>query len=63
MTPKQIGAVIRKARGKRSYRDVAKEAGCTHKQVKWVEEGTLEFTTLVQHRVAKAVGVTIKAEQ
>jgi transcriptional regulator with XRE-family HTH domain len=61
MTPKQIGATIRKARGTRSVREVAIAAGITRQQVTDIETASTNYTRESLWALAKAVGVTIEA--
>jgi DNA-binding Xre family transcriptional regulator len=46
MTPKQIGRILRKARGERSKREVAAAAGLYRTQVDAMEEGATEHYTI-----------------
>lgn len=59
MTPKQIGAVMRKARGQRSQREVAGAAGLTPHQVGWIEAGSKQYTVQSLLKLAKALGVRL----
>ena len=56
MTPKQIGAAMRKARGQRSIREVAGAAGLSRHQVTGIEQATKEYTMPVFLRLVKALG-------
>lgn len=57
MTPKQIGAVMRKARGQRSIRDVAGAAGLHRDQVSWIEAGSKAYTVQSLLKLCKALGL------
>lgn len=59
MTPKQIGAAVRKARGQRSIRQVAVAAGLHRDQVTSIEQATTNYTIQSLLALAKVVGVTI----
>jgi len=61
MTPEQLGAVIRKARGKRSQRSVAKAAGISRHQLVAIEQASTNYTRITLFALAKEVGVDIKA--
>lgn len=56
MTPKQIGAAMRKARGQRSISKVAKAAGLERHQVTSIEQATKAYTMPVFLRLVKALG-------
>ena len=56
MTPKQIGAAVRKARGQRSIREVAGAAGLSRHQVTSIEQGTTAYTMPVFLKLVKALG-------
>jgi transcriptional regulator with XRE-family HTH domain len=56
---KAISKRIAKARGKRSQRDVARQAGLTHKQVGRVEQSSDTMSFGVVRRVADAVGLEV----
>ena len=56
MTPKQIGAAVRKARGQRSIREVAGAAGLHRGQVTGIEAGTKAYTINSLLALCKAVG-------
>ena len=60
MTPKQIGTAIRKARGQRSIREVARAAGLSRHQVTSIEQATTNYTIQSLLALAKVVGVTIQ---
>lgn len=62
MTATNIGKTIRKARGERSLRCVAREARVESSQVKRVEQGVEAYTITTLLAVSKAVGVTITAK-
>ncbi len=62
MTPKQIGAAVRKARGQRSQREVAGAAGLSRHQVSAIEQGTTAYTMPTFLRLAKEVGATITVQ-
>ena len=57
MTPKQIGAAARKARGPRSIREVAGAAGLHRDQVTGIEQGAKAYTVLSLLALCKAVGL------
>lgn len=57
MTPKQIGAAVRKARGQRSIREVAGAAGLHRDQVSGIEAGTKAYTINSLLSLCKAVGL------
>ena len=57
MTPKQIGAAVRKARGQRSIREVAGAAGLSRHQVTSIEQGTTAYTINSLLSLCKAVGL------
>jgi transcriptional regulator with XRE-family HTH domain len=61
MTPEQLGEVIRKARGKRSQRSVAKAAGISRHQLVAIERAGTNYTRMTLFALAKEVGVDIKA--
>ncbi len=56
MTPKQIGAAVRKARGQRSISEVAEAAGLERHQVTGVEQATKAYTMPVFLKLVKALG-------
>lgn len=56
MTTKQIGAAMRKARGQRSIREVARSAGLHRDQVTGIEQGTKAYTMPVFLKLVKALG-------
>ena len=56
MTPKQIGAAARKARGQRSIREVAGAAGLSRHQVTGIEQATKAYTMPVFLKLVKALG-------
>jgi transcriptional regulator with XRE-family HTH domain len=60
MTPSEIGEQIKAARGKRSQRDIAAQAGVTRNQVAAVEKNSTNYTKETLWAVAKAVGVDIR---
>lgn len=60
MTPKQIGAAVRKARGQRSIREVAGAAGLHRDQVKGIEAGTKAYTINSLLALCKAVGLRLQ---
>ena len=62
MTPRQIGAAVRKARGQRSISEVAEAAGLERHQVRGIEQGTKNYTIESLLTLCKAVGVAIKVE-
>jgi transcriptional regulator with XRE-family HTH domain len=57
MTPKQIGAAVRKARGQRSISEVAEAAGLERHQVTGIEQATKAYTVLSLLALCKAVGL------
>ena len=57
MTPKQIGAAMRKARGQRSVRQVAGAAGLHRDQVTGIEAGTKAYTVQSLLKLCKALGL------
>ena len=59
MTPKQIGAAVRKARGQRSVREVAGTAGLHRDQVTSIEAGTKAYTINSLLALCKAVGLRL----
>ena len=63
MTPKQIGAAVRKARGQRSIREVARAAGLHRDQVSGIEKGTTAYTMPTFLALCKAVGLRLVLEQ
>lgn len=63
MTPKQIGAAVRKARGQRSVREVAGAAGLHRDQVAGIEAGTKAYTIHSLMALCKAVGLRLQFVQ
>ena len=61
MTPEKLGDTIRKARGKRSQRSVAKAAGISRHQLVAIEQASTNYTRMTLFALAKEVGVDIKA--
>ena len=59
MTPKQIGALLRKARGQRSVRQVAGAAGLHRDQVAGIEAGTKAYTINSLLALCKVVGLRL----
>jgi transcriptional regulator with XRE-family HTH domain len=59
MTPKQIGAAVRKARGQRSIREVAGAAGLHRDQVTSIEKATKAYTVLSLLALCKVVGLRL----
>ena len=59
MTPKQIGAAVRKARGQRSVRQVAGTAGLHRDQVAGIEAGTKAYTINSLLALCKVVGLRL----
>lgn len=59
MTPKQIGASMRKARGQRSVRQVAGAAGLSRHQVTSIEQGTTAYTINSLLALCKVVGLRL----
>lgn len=62
MTPKQIGAAIRKARGTRSIREVAASAGLHRDQVTGIEQGTKAYTINSLLALCRAVGLRVRID-
>lgn len=62
MTPKQIGAAVRKARGQRSISEVAEAAGLQRHQVTGIEQGTKAYTVVSLLALCKAVGLRLHLE-
>lgn len=60
MTPKQIGAAVRKARGQRSVRQVAGAAGLHRDQVAGIETGTKAYTVQSLLKLCKVVGLRLQ---
>lgn len=60
MTPKQIGASIRKARGQRSIREVASAAHLSRHQVTSIEQATTNYTIQSLMALSRVVGVTVE---
>lgn len=60
MTPKQIGAAMRKARGPRSIRQVAGAAGLHRDQVAGIEAGTKAYTIHSLLALCKVVGLRLQ---
>jgi len=60
MTPKQIGAAVRKARGHRSIREVAGAAGLSRHQVTSIEGATTNYTIGSLLALAKVVGLKVE---
>ncbi len=59
MTPKQIGAAMRKARGQRSISEVAMAAGLERHQVTSIEQAKKAYTVLSLLALCKAVGLRL----
>jgi len=59
MTPKQIGAAVRKARGKRSIREVAGSAGLSRHQVTSIEQATKAYTVNSLLALCKVLGLRL----
>lgn len=59
MTPKQIGAAMRKARCHRSIREVAGAAGLHRDQVTGIEAGTKAYTIHSLLALCKVVGLRL----
>lgn len=59
MTPKQIGASMRKARGPRSIREVASAAHLSRHQVTSIEQGTTAYTIHSLLALCKVVGLRL----
>lgn len=62
MTPKQIGAAMRKARGQRSIREVAGAAGLHRDQVTGIESGSKAYTINSLLALCKVVGLRVHFE-
>lgn len=62
MTPKQIGAAVRKARGERSVRQVALASGIKRDQVKAIEDGK-GYTMSTFLALCRVIGLTLRMEQ
>ena len=62
MTPYQIGKAIRKARGQRSIREVARSAGLHRDQVTGIEQATKAYTVLSLLALCKVVGLHLQAK-
>lgn len=59
MTKVQIGAAARKARGDRSIRSVARDAGITQGQVKGIEEASKAYTVDTLIALSKVIGLRL----
>ncbi len=59
MTPNQIGAAVRKARGQRSIREVAGAAGLSRHQVTSIERASTNYTIQSLLALAKVVGAKV----
>lgn len=59
MTPKRIGAAVRKARGQRSIREVAGVAGLSRHQVTSIEQGTTAYTINSLLALCKVIGLRL----
>ena len=59
MTPKQIGAAVRKARGHRSVRQVAEAAGLHRDQIAGIEAGTKAYTVQSLLKICKVLGLRL----
>lgn len=59
MTPKQIGAAVRKARGKRSIREVAGSAGLSRHQVTSIEQAATAYTINSLLALCKVLGLRL----
>lgn len=62
MTPKQIGKAVRKARGQRSIREVARAAGLHRDQVTGIEQGTKAYTINSLLALCRAVGLRVRID-
>lgn len=60
MTKQQIGAAARKARGTRSIRSVARDAGITQGQVKGIEEASKAYTVDTLLALGKVIGLRLQ---
>ena len=63
MTAKQVGALLKEARGKRTKADVARCAKIRPCQVTAIEQATKNYTRKTLWALAKELGVTINAEK
>lgn len=63
MTPKQIGAAVRKARGERSIRSIAAQAGLHRDQVTGIEAGTIAYTMPTFLRLCATLGLKVRLDQ
>ncbi len=61
MTTTTIGTTIRKARGDRSIREVARVSGLSRQQVMNIEQAATNYTIHSLLTLVKEVGVTITA--
>ena len=59
MTPKQIGASVRKARGQLSIREVAGSAGLHRDQVTGIEQATKAYTVQSLLKLCKVLGLRL----
>ena len=59
MTPRQIGAAMRKARGQRSIRHVAGAAGLSRHQVTGIEDGSKAYTINSLLALCRVVGLRL----
>lgn len=59
MTHKQIGALLRKARGQRSISEVAEAAGIERHQVTGIEQATKAYTINSLLALCKVVGLRL----
>jgi len=59
MTIKQIGAAVRKARGRRSISEVAEAAGLERHQVTGIEQATKAYTVLSLLALCKVIGLRL----
>ena len=64
MTPKQIGALLRKAREARgwTWNRTATESGLKADQIKGIEQATKDYTMPTFLRLCKVLGVTVRIE-
>ena len=59
MTPKQIGAAVRKARGQRSIREVAGAAGLHRDQVTSIEQAATAYTVQSLLKLCNVLGLRL----
>lgn len=59
MTPKQIGAAVRKARGQRSIREVAGASGLSRHQVTSIEQAATAYTVQSLLKLCDVLGLRL----